>query len=87
MKFLAITHQQLKMHDENNEKKFFIIISKEHKNKENDRDLIINALNKIILKVNYLKDIVQKFVKATEYKLRLKSFSSDIKKEIQQIIK
>ena len=57
------------MHDENSEKKFFIMISKEHENQENDRDLIINALNKTIFKVNNLKDTVQKFVEAAKYEL------------------
>ena len=74
------------MHDENNEKKFFIIISKEHKNQENDKDSTVNVLNKIIFKVNHLKNTVQQFVKAAKYKLQSESFSFNIEKEIQRII-
>ena len=57
------------------------MISKEHKNQENNRDLTVNVLKKSIFKVNYLKNIAQKFVKAAEYKLRLESFSFNIKEE------
>ena len=72
------------MHDENNEKEFFIMILK--KNRDN-RELIVNALNKAIFKVNHLKNIVQKFIETAKYKLWLKSFSFNIKEEIQRIIK
>ena len=60
------------MHDKNNEKKFFIIISEEHKNQEVDKNSTANVLNKTIFEINHLKDIVQKFVEATEYMLRIK---------------
>ena len=46
------------MHNKNSEKKFFIIILKEVKNQENNRNSTINVLNKIIFEVNYLKNIV-----------------------------
>ena len=63
------------------------MISEERENQKDDKDSIENVLNKAILEVNYLKDTIQKFVKATEYKLRSESSSSDIREEIQQIIK
>ena len=63
------------------------MISKERENQKDDRDSTVNALNRAIFEVNYLKDTIQEFVKATEYKLCSKSSSSDIKEEIQQIIK
>ena len=75
------------MHDENSEKKFFTIISKEVANQENDRNSTVDALNKTIFKVNHLKETIQKFVEAAKYELRSKSFISDINKEISRIIK
>ena len=63
------------------------MISKKNKDQKNNRDSIIDALNKAIFKVNHLKNTVQKFVKAAEYKLRSKSSSFNIQEEIQQIIK
>ena len=75
------------MHDENSEKKFFIIILKKDENQEDDKDSIVNALNKTIFEVNHLKNTIQKFIKAAEYELQSKSFIFDIKEEIQQIIK
>ena len=87
IKFLAATHRQSDVHDENNEKKFFIIISKKNENREDDRDSTVNALNKTIFEVNYLKDTIQQFVEATEYKLQSESFIFNIKEEIQRIIK
>ena len=82
VKFLVATHRQSEVHDENSEKKFFIIILEKHENRENDRDLTVNALNKTIFEVNNLKDTIQKFVKATKYELRSESFSSNIEEEI-----
>ena len=46
------------------------MISKENKNQKDDRNSTVNALNKAIFEVNYLKDTIQKFVKITKYKLR-----------------
>ena len=63
------------------------MISEERENQKDDRNSTVNALNKTIFEVNHLKDTIQKFVKATEYKLRSESSSSDIKEEIQRIIK
>ena len=63
------------------------MISEERKNQKDDRDLTINALNKTIFEVNHLKNTIQKFVKATEYKFQSESFNSDIQEEIQRIIK
>ena len=57
------------MHDKNSEKEFFIIILKENKNQESNKNSIIDALNKIIFKVNYLKETIQQFVKAAKYEL------------------
>ena len=69
MKSFAATHRQLEVHDENNEKKFFIMILKERENQKDDRNSTVNALNKTIFKANHLKDTIQKFVKVTEYEL------------------
>ena len=56
------------MHKKNNKKKFFIVILKKHKNQRDNKNLIVNALNKIIFEINYLKNIIQQFVKVTKYK-------------------
>ena len=57
------------MHDKNSEKKFFIMILKEHKSQEENKNSTVNVLNKAIFEINHLKNTVQKFVKATKYKL------------------
>ena len=63
------------------------MILKEHEKRENDKNSIINALNKTIFEVNHLKNTVQKFVEVVKYELWLESFISNIKQEIQRIIK
>ena len=63
------------------------MISKKNENQEDDRNLTVNVLNKTIFKVNHLKDTIQQFLNAVEYKLQSENFISDIKKEIQRIIK
>ena len=75
------------MHDENSEKEFFIMISKEDEDQEDDENSTVNVLNKTIFEAHYLKDTVQKFVKTAEYELRSKSFIFDIREEIQRIMK
>ena len=63
------------------------MILKEQEDHNNDRDSTVNVLNKTIFEVNYLKDIIQQFVKAAKYELQSESFIFDIKEEIQRIIK
>ena len=75
------------MHDENSEKKFFIIISEERENQKDNRNSTVNALNKAIFEINHLKNTIQKFVKVTEYKLCSESSNFNIKEKIQRIIK
>ena len=82
IKSLAATYRQLEVHDENSKKKFFTMISEERENQKDDRNSTVDALNKAIFEVNHLNDTIQKFVKATEYKLRSESSNSDIKEEI-----
>ena len=45
------------------------MILKKDENQEDDKDSTVNVLNKTIFEVNYLKNTIQKFVKAIEYKL------------------